>query len=264
MIDIVIPVHGQFDLLEKCLNSIPDAFNATRYRVYIVDNQSPGDITEIKEFYDRFPVKVSYSKMNLGFPRACNMGARKGKNKLIFLLNSDVILEPGSGDQLVSNFEDQEVGVAGMKLLFADDRHAQANRKTVHGKIQHVGLSFSITAQPHHIFIGWSPDNPKVMALREVPAVTGAALMVRRSLFRNVGGLDEKFGHGTWEDVDLCFMAKTRSLKTIVDVNAVGHHYTNATASAYGLSFNLEGNKQIFYNKWAQSKLITWSDAYLL
>jgi len=190
---------------------------------------------------------VHRSNENVGFPKACNTGASRGKASLVFFLNSDVTLEPNSVKSMVKRFQDPEVGIVGMKLLFPEDG-IDSNRPP--GKIQHVGLALDIKGMFQHIFMSWSKENPKIDELFEVPSVTGAAMMVRKKFWLRSGGFFEGYGIGTFEDVDLCYVAKDAGYKVIVDVDAVGYHFTNATASHYKIPYPLQENRQLFLQRW--------------
>jgi len=250
-VSIIIPVFGRFDLLDKCLKSIPDACGDKSYQVVLFDNASP-DRDEAEEYYDSLDIDnviVSRSNENLGFPIACNRGVNRSKADIVFLLNSDVVLLPGAVESMMQHLKDPEIGVVGMKLLFPEES-VDGNRPA--GKIQHVGLTLDIKGQFLHAFIAWSKDNPRVNRVFEVGAVTGAALMTKRTLWYKVGGFFEGYGIGTYEDCDLCYSIREKGYKVIVDVNAVGYHYTNATASFYKIPFPLGQNRQIFLQRWGK------------
>lgn len=263
MVDVVIPVLGMFDLLEKCLNSLPAAFGEIPYRVYIYDNATPLPMGEKQSFYSQFPVKVTYGKRNVGYPLACNIASKRGTGKYILLLNSDIEMFPSSGERLVNYLRsDETLGLLGMKLYFSEEvlYEHQAGRPA--GKVQHYGISFNIHARPYHPFSGWSKDNPRVMNPIEPPAVTGAALMVRRSLWEKIGGYNSEYGLGTYEDCELCLEVQKLGKRVMVYPDCEAYHYTNATALHYQMGYPMEINNQIFYNKW--HNYIIWSDAYLL
>ena len=268
MIDIVIPVHGRFDLLEKCLASIPEACQYFEYKIFVVDDASPEGIAETKKFFKNYPdIKVSFNTKNAGFPFTVNKGARKGYGKYIFLLNSDVILEKHSLDVMLSRMESEEkLGVLGMKLLFPEDVPPQDVGIRPPGTVQHVGISFNINGRPHHIFIAWDKDNPKVNAIYEVPAITGAAFLTRREIWNKLRGMDEVWGLGTFEDVDFCFKARTIGYYVAVDTAAVGTHYVGGSSASVDAKerkgFPIAQNEQLFYNRWMGQ--IHWSDWILL
>ena len=263
LLNIVIAVYGRFDLLKRCLKSIPEAAGEISYNIILVDNNSP-DQAEADIFYEQIKdnknVILIRNKQNLGFPRACNLGARKGNAPLIFMLNSDVILEPLSIDKMVRVLDDPKIGVAGMKLIFPDDAGELRQNKYVrpNGKIQHVGLATNARGEFFHIFLGWSPDHPKVNKVREVYAVTGAALMTRRHLWERAKGFNENYGGGTYEDVHYCLQVRDMGYNVITEVNAQGTHYTNASSEKYGIGFPLEVNRLTFLSQWANK--LNWTE----
>ena|SRR3990167_3013454 len=246
LVDIVFAVHRRFDLFAECLESLPAAADGISYRVIAVDNNSPKE--EADPFYaEHKDMKVIRNKVNYGFPLACNQGAKVGGSPLIFFLNTDVLLEPQSLVNLVRELDDPKVGIAGMKLMFpmeSQDRGRPA------GKVQHVGLAASIRGEFEHLFIGWSPDNPKVLALHEVPAVTGAALLVRRNLFVKAGGFFPGYGLGTYEDVDLAMAIHALGSKVVICQQAIGYHHVGATSRKYDIHYPMAMNRALFLSRW--------------
>jgi len=258
LVDICLPVHGQFELLENCLKSIPDAVGDIPYQIYIFDNNSP--IDEVGSFYTNLDksIRVIKNKANIGFPGACNRMVAAGKSPLIFLLNSDVILHKDSIDKLVRLMDDPKIGVAGMKLIFPDETdlpHGIGQRPL--GKLQHIGLTTNIRAEVQHAFIGWNPDHPRVNMQKEVFAVTGAALMTKRELWHRAGGFFEGYGTGTFEEVDYQMVVRELGYNILVDPEASGIHYTGATAEKYNLGYNLRNNQMLFMQRWG-SKIEWW------
>lgn len=265
LLDIVIPVYGRFDLLKKCLSAIPDAVGAVDYNLILVDNNSP-DQDEARLFYigHEKDCIIIHNKENVGFPKSCNQGARRKTSPLILLLNSDVILQSNAINYMVMGLDDPKVGVVGAKLLFptveqtADARIDPRIRPS--GKVQHVGMETNIRGEFYHIFMEWSPDNPKVNQMRETYVVTGACLLTRRSLWTKIGGFFEGYGQGTYEDVEYCLSVRKLGLNVIVEPKAVGVHYVGATAEAYKLAMPLNMNRLIFMQRWGNQLNYTESD----
>lgn len=258
LIDFIIPVYGRFDLLKRCIASIPAACNGLTYKVYMVDNHSP-DQVEAQEFYGSIKDKDVFSfrnKENLGFPRATNQGFRRGSSPLVMFLNSDVILDPGSVEEMVKAMDDPKIGVVGMKLVFPGDigENGLVTNEVIRpqGKIQHVGLSTNVQGNVYHHFLGWSENNPKVEKVREVYAVTGAALMTRRALFAKVGGFLEAYGAGNFEDVDYCLTVREMGYNVIVEIKARAIHYAGATAETFKIHYPFDFNRLIFLQRWSQ------------
>ncbi len=258
LLDIIIPVCGQFELLERCLDSIPEAVGNFDYNVICVDNNSPKK-EEADEFYlqKKGKVFVIRNKENFGFPKACNQGVRRKSSPLIFLLNSDVILEPNAIDILVRELDDPTIGIAGMKLMFPEYADGLNHQIRPAGTIQHIGMETDIHGMFIHSYLGWRVDHPKVLAQRDVYAVTGAALMTRRNLWNKIGGFDEIYGRGTYEDIEYCMRVRELGYNIIVAPEAKGVHYTGATAERNQLGFPLDNNRMIFLQRWQQK--LNWT-----
>jgi len=268
LVDIVIPVYGRFDLLEQCLHSIPDAAGNIPYTLTIVDNDSPEENVDM--FYRGIKdAKIIRNTRNMGFIGASNLGAKNGRSPLIFFLNSDVILKPGSIDKLVRTMDTPEIGICGMKLLFPSHKQIESSNLRMDIRpadtIQHIGLMTNVRGEVIHSFISWSADSKKVNMVdiddegkpkpynaRTVMGVTGAAMMVKRIMFQKAGGFDREFGMGTYEDVSLCMAARKLGYNVVVNPDAVGVHYVGATSEKYQASFPLNENYQRFLSKWHQ------------
>ena len=123
--------------------------------------------------------------------------------------------------------DEPKTGAVGMKLLFPKDSK-DPNRPA--GKVQHVGISTNIKGDFIHNFVGWSPDNPRVLRIKESYAITGAAMMTRRNLFIQVKGFNEEYGIGTYEDVEYCLTLRDMGYNIRIEQEAIGEHYVGATA----------------------------------
>jgi GT2 family glycosyltransferase len=156
---------------------------------------------------------------------------------------------------MVKQMDYPENAICGMKLIFPEVTDLPSNNLTrPPGKIQHIGLTSNIRGEMVHVFLGWSPDNPKVNRMHDVYAVTGAAMLIRRSLFIKAGKFYEGYGHGTYEDVDLCLTIREMGYNVVVEPKAEGYHYTGATSMKYNIGFPIQYNQIIFMQRWA-SKL---------
>ena len=258
-------MHRRIDLLEECLEAIPSAADGMAHHTIIVDNNTPED--EKRPLYGKLKedknVTLVQMKQNLGFPAACNLGVGKGKSPLIFLLNSDVILDPGSLMELVHTLDDPKVGVAGMKLVFPDYVGEKLNPNIRPArKIQHVGLASNIRGEFIHAYVGWSEDHPKPNSVRDMYAVTGAALLTKREIWKRARGFFEDYGQGTFEDVDFCLTVREMGFNVVVNPKASGVHYTGATAEYYQMPHPLMLNRMLFMSRWGTrlnyTELYSW------
>jgi len=253
LVDIVICVYNRFDLLQQCIDSIPAAVDGGfEYNLILVDNGS--EKMTAKSFYhslDDSNLTVIYNNKNLGFPSASNRGAARKSSPLIFMLNSDVILMPGSLNLLVKDMDDPKIAVAGMKLLFPGDVSDRGLNHYIRpsGKVQHVGITTNIAGELFHIFSGWDSDHPKVNAVRDVYMVTGATMLIRRSVWTQIGGFFLGYGLGTYEDAELCVSARKMGYNIVVNTDAVALHYVGATAETYQIAYPINSNKVLFLQR---------------
>lgn len=243
LVDIVIPVYGRPDLLQQCLDSINTSKLVGReWRVQLVNDQSPDD-SDLRAIFRAWP--TYHLKRHSGFPTAVNKGVKQGNAPLVLLLNSDVILQPDTIDNMVKELDNPAIGVVGPMLVFPDE-----SRWGNPGKVQHAGLAFDISGKPFHIHLGWAPNHPRLAQNRIMQAVTGACLLTRRSLWDAIGGMNPDYGIGTFEDVEYCFEIRKRGLNVLWISNARATHYTGQSATAANIQYPLSANNEMFLRKW--------------
>jgi len=257
-LDIVIPVYGRPDLLKNCLESIEATRGKLDVNIIIVDDASPPESqNELDDIYHNLNSnsRVSRNSQNSGFARTVNNGIKLGNAPLVLVLNTDIVLRDGCLLALQAEFTDPAVGVAAPKLLFPQDSldpHRPAN------KVQHAGLCFDLHGNVVHAGIGWGKDNPAVMERKECQSVTGACMMIRRDVLKKIletyqkngdptqGPFNEIYGKGTYEDVELCFVARSLGYKVIYVPGAEAYHYVGASVEQDGGGYPLSRNEMIF------------------
>lgn len=274
LIDICLPIFGEFGLAVDAISRIAEAakpLDPNSYRLIVIDNGTPTWVSN-EDAKEVTPQEMGASvrellrpnhdlffrvEDNVGYPRGLNECVSKGQSPLILILTSDVFLEAGSIRRMVLTMDDPDIGVVGPKLLFPS--HIESPHGPG-GTVQHAGLAFDIQGKPYHIFIGWSPGNPRVNRRRDMAAVTGACFMTRRALWQQVNGFDPRYGLGTFEDVDYCFAVRSMGKRVTFEPEAVGFHLV-AGAKLQGANasgFNLPMNETIFRGKWAH--MLAWDE----
>lgn len=253
-LDIIIPIYGKLDFLEKCLDKIPDAARNVVFRICALDNASPQPGAD-KIVQERFPNALfRRSQENLGFPKGCNRAVRMGHAPLLLFLNTDCFLEPDAIQIMVEDMIiDPQVGAVGPKLLFPE-----GSPNGVADRVQHAGLETNINGEIVHMFIGWSKDNERVNKPCEPLGLTGACLMTRRRLFVEAKGFLEDYGLGTYEEVDYELTLRQAGYKIIYEPRAVGYHYVAASAIENKMSFPINQNYQLFRLRW--NNKIPWTE----
>ena len=249
-LDIVVTTAGRYDILEKCLESLENQTVKT-FNICLIDGNE--DVTERNKhrpLLEKYQAKML--GQNVGFPRLANEGSRMGKSPLILFLSDDVILPVDAIEKMLVDMKEESIGIMGIKLLFPEDS-VDAGRPA--GKVQHVGIGMDVQANVIHPLVGWSADNPKCCISRDMFAVTGACILVRRNLFDKIGGFDVDYGLGTYEDISLCLAVRSMGKRVYLDADIIGYHHVGATAQKKKIGFPLQQNKLIFTAKWSPSGL---------
>ena len=190
-VTVVVPVHGKASLTRHCLDQLLAQDLPAGTRLLVVDDASPDDTAALLRSYgDR--IDVLSLPVNVGFGAACNRGVAAARTELVVLLNNDTTPHPGWLDALLREAEEHPAAAAiGARLLHLD------------GTVQHAGVVFGRDRLPHHAYAGFPGDHPAVVRSRAFQVVTGACLLLRRSVFFALGGFDLRYRNGH-EDVDLC------------------------------------------------------------
>lgn len=259
-LDIVIPVHGRGDIVGDCLEALGSQIFQD-FHVHIVDNDSPKD-DSVWKVYEDFSssnwITVYTTRKNPGFPASCNYGVKKGSAPYILLLNDDVILQPDALEKSLKFFDDPKTGVVGLRLHFPTEYKGLEGAKRPADTIQHVGLSLNIKGVVHHPFVGWPTNAKRAKRISYCWAVTGAYLMTPRQVWKQVGGLDEIYGMGTFEDADYCLKVSASGKHIRLCNDTFGVHYTGATAEHYRIGYPLTQNNNIFMTRWHEK--LQWMD----
>lgn len=179
----------------------------------IVVNNSPEDDRDLRaEIAEARGVEVVSNPTNLGYGRACNVGATVTSGKYLVFLNSDVQISEGDLEALVTALDDEEVGIAAPVLLDSRGRP----QSDASGELPSARTLVNRTNRRGNRRLEW---------------VSGAALAMRRSTFEQLGGFDPQF-HMYFEDVDLCARAARTGARIVVVEDARATHESGASRSS--------------------------------
>jgi GT2 family glycosyltransferase len=217
-VSIIIPFRDRYELLRNCLRSLRSS-TYRRFEIILVDNGSsePRLQRYLKHLSTRRRIRVVDCPGPFNHARLCNEGARCAAGEHLLFLNNDIeVLAPDWLERLLRVAHHPEVGIVGATLVFPD------------GTLQHTGIFRHPDGRWVHIYRGKSQEYPgrhgELRHIRTVPAVTAACLLMRRKLFTEVGGFDEKFPLDL-SDVDLCQRVQQRGLLVVVSPHARLLHF---------------------------------------
>ncbi len=232
---IVMPVWNRVELTKKCLTALAGLKDHPEYELIIVDNGSTDGTAEFLRQLSG-DVRIIGNGENLGFAKACNQGAAAARGTYLVFLNNDTLPQPGWLTALVAEVDGHaEVGIVGSKLLYPD------------GTIQHAGVVRDRKRLlPYHIYKSFAGDHPAVNHRRELQIVTAACMLVRRTLFDELGGFDEAFRNG-FEDADLCLRAQQRGQLIVYQPRSQVYHLESQTP---GRKAHEEENAARFLERW--------------
>ena len=202
---IIIPNWNGEKLLK---NNLPAVFKSGVDQVIVVDNGSEdGSVALLKNLQVQYPqLKTIFNQKNLGFARAVNQGVKEAKNEIVVLLNNDVVPEEDFLKPLAKDFEDEKVFAVSLN----EPQWNWAKGKWVKGFIEHE--TGPKTKTPHLSF--WA---------------NGGSGAFRKSIWLELGGLDEIFAPFYWEDIDLSYRAWKRGFKILWEPQSVVHHQHETT-----------------------------------
>nr|WP_317377697.1 glycosyltransferase family 2 protein [uncultured Faecalimonas sp.] len=225
LVSIIIPNKDQTESLKKCLDSIREKTSYKNYEIIIVENNS--EEPETFAFYKKISggnIKIVTWEGEFNYSAINNFGVRHARGDYLLLLNNDVeIISADWMKEMLSHCQRKEVGIVGAKLYYPDNT------------IQHAGIIIGIGGVAGSIFTGlpraFSGYLHKASIQLDLSAVTAACMLVKRSAFEQVGGLEEKL-KVAFNDVDFCLRVREKGYLVVYDPYAELYHYESKTRGA--------------------------------
>lgn len=235
---VVIPCHGSAGLTRACVDSLLMQQGGPPAEILLVDNKNDPATSQLATLHPH--VRVLPQPHNRGFAGGVNVGWRAASQPLVLVLNNDT--------QAAEN-------------LFVELADALRSSPTI-GAV--APLSNHVKG-PARIAVGQrgasSPGRAAIAAelqtgavLQDVDTLAGLCLLLRRHTLEEVGGFDERFGHGNFEDDDLSLRLRLAGYRLVLARRAFLHHEGHATFRALGLDLDAELVKRRtqFISKWRE------------
>lgn len=254
LVSILIPNKDHIEDLRKCLRSILEKSDYSNYEIIIIENNStqPETFEEYKRLEqedDR--VRVVYydtdssGKAGFNFSAINNFGAACARGDYYLLLNNDTeMIDSGCLRELLGVCQRPEVGIVGALLFYEDDT------------IQHAGVVLGFGGIAGHAFIGSRRgDNgyfSRIICAQNYSAVTAACMMVKASVFHEVGGLSEELAVA-FNDIDFCMKVRRAGSLIVYNPHACLYHYESKSRGLENTQEKIERfNREMawFLDRW--------------
>ena len=217
LISIIIPNKDQVESLDKCLESIEKS-SYKNYEIIIVENNSTEDATFA--YYKKIEsdkIRIVYWTDEFNYSAINNFGVKHARGDYLLLLNNDVeVITTDWLEELTANCQRKDVGIVGARLYYPDDT------------IQHAGIVIGIGGVAGALFVGmprmFTGYLHKAAIQQDLGAVTAACMMVKRSVYEELGGLEEEL-KVAFNDVDFCLRAREKGYLVVYDPNVELYHF---------------------------------------
>jgi GT2 family glycosyltransferase len=246
---IVLLSYNNKKYVEECLNSIIK-HTKQPYEVIIVDNASDDKTVKfLKSFSSKNRnIKLILNKKNLGFPAGNNIGITKSEGDFIVLINNDIVVTKNWLDRILEIAEQYpEVGIIGPISNSVSGRQLDKNAK------------YKSIPEMHKYAAKIKQKNKGQFF--QFPRVAFLCTLIKKEVIDKIGGLDERYSPGNFEDDDFCLRAQMAGYKTVIATDVFIHHYGSVSFKADGedkYAKRISTNKQKFVEKWSADPEEIW------
>lgn len=220
-VSIVIPFKDQIVTTKKCVDCIMERTHYENYEIILANNWSTS--TEYKSFLKDVEklknTKIIDIEEDFNYSRINNIGVENSKADYIVLMNNDLfVIDEFWLERMLGEFELQDdVGIVGGRFFYPNET------------IQHAGVVLGVGGVACHAFAGLKRDDPgygaRAILSQEISAVTAACLVIKKSVFDEVNGLDEKDLAVAFNDVDLCMKVRAKGYRVIYNAEFIADHH---------------------------------------
>lgn len=240
-VSIVVPAFGELPMTLRCLHAIARVGGTIPYEVILVDDGSDPPLSDLLSATPG--LRVLRMPVNSGFVGAARLGADEAQGSSVLFLNNDTAVTAGWIEAMHRRLMRPGVGMVGAQLV------------SWNGSVQEAGGIVWDDGSATNYGRGEHPDAPAVSFARTVDYCSGACLMIRRSLYDELGGFDPAYAPGYYEDVDLAFRVRQRGLRVEYEPRARVYHQEGGTAGTdprAGMKRFQEANRGVLAERWAR------------
>lgn len=250
LVSIIIPTRNGLVLLKQCIDSIFAKTTYTNFEILIVDNGSddPGVLAYFSELAQNPRIRVIRDDRPFNYSSLNNAAVAQASGEIVALLNNDIeVISPEWLSEMVSHALRPGVGAVGAKLWYPNDT------------LQHGGVTLGVggVAAHAHRLMGKGHNGyfGRAALTQGLSAVTAACLVIRKSTYQQVGGLNETDLAVAFNDVDFCLRVREAGYRNIWTPLAELYHHESATRGS-----DETPEKQRRFNSEVQYMLQRWGD----
>lgn len=256
LVSIIIPTKNLFDMLHRCIGSVFENTAWPNFEILVVDNGSddPATLRFLDELRadDSGKIRVLEYSESFNFAAMNNLAAREARGEYLLMLNNDTAaLDPDWLDEMMGYGQRADVGIVGARLIYPD------------GRLQHVGVYLGIAGDPAgHMYTRHDGKDPgyfgRTISPQNLSAVTAACLLIRKDLYQELGGMDEKNFAVAFNDTDLCLRVRERGKLVVYTPYATLLH-DESVSQRGGVEGKEAAEKTIRYKKERVAMYHKWS-----
>jgi glycosyltransferase involved in cell wall biosynthesis len=221
LVSIIIPTRNGLDLLKNCIDSITQKTSYPNYEVLVIDNNS--DDAAVLAYFQHLQtqhanIRVLADPRPFNYSQLNNFAVMQARGEILGLLNNDTeVIHPDWLCEMVSLAVQPRIGAVGAKLLYPD------------GTVQHAGVIMGMNGIAGHVFSRLSHQKlgyfGRASLTQGLSAVRSGCMVIRKSVFLEVGGLNETSLKATYNDVDFCLKVKTAGYQNVYAPDALLYHH---------------------------------------
>jgi O-antigen biosynthesis protein len=240
-VSIIVPAYNNVEFTISSVHSLLQTPTRYCYEVIVGDNCSTDETAEVFGAVGGIVRCITHA-VNEGFTRNCNLSAQRARGRYLVLLNNDTIILDGWLDALIEPMETQEdVGLVGSRLLFAD------------GLLQEAGCIYWCDGSAWNFGRGEDPRLSQFNYVKEVDYCSAAAIAIPLALWQSLGGFDERYKPAYCEDSDLAFAVRDAGYRVLYTPFATLIHHegiTHGTDTSVGVKTHQIINQRKLLEKW--------------
>ncbi|UYO94034.1 glycosyltransferase [Pollutimonas sp. M17] len=224
LVSLIIPTRNGLELIRQCIDSITERTRYGNYEILVVDNDSddPATLDYFAALREDPRIRVLRDERPFNFSALNNSAARQAQGDYLCLMNNDIeIISPDWLEEMISLAGQPGVGAVGAQLWYPDDT------------AQHSGIIIGLGGVAGHSHKHLPRNHPgyfgRARLIQTLSAVTAACLLIRKSIYQEVGGLDDANLPIAFNDVDFCLRVAKAGYRNVWTPYAEMYHHESAS-----------------------------------